>query len=235
MHDAGHRRGRRGAVRRVLAGRPGRDAARGIRRLERRRPRDLRRARPATSSCPSGLAGMAVRNTDDFIPALAGPQLDHHLLQVERRAFDAGQPDPDRQPAPAHQRERLRRHRDRVDARDLRRGARADRRAWTPSPRTTPSATGSTVTVMTYHAERGATTVSRAYWSSGSSRRFDPVNGPQDDADQPGDDAEHAAPRARPSRSSRRCRPNPIRPLIHATSSSSRPLTTNEMRPSVRM
>jgi hypothetical protein len=53
---------------------------------------------------PTDLAGMAVRNTDDFVPALAGPQLDRHLLQVERQAFAPGSPIPDGLPAPAHQR-----------------------------------------------------------------------------------------------------------------------------------
>jgi len=53
---------------------------------------------------PAGMAGMAVRNTDDFIPALAGPQTDAHLLQVERRAFAEGQPIPTDLAAPAHQR-----------------------------------------------------------------------------------------------------------------------------------
>jgi hypothetical protein len=45
-----------------------------------------------------------VRNTDDFIPALAGPQLDDHLLQVERQAFAPGSPIPTELAAPAHQR-----------------------------------------------------------------------------------------------------------------------------------
>jgi hypothetical protein len=53
---------------------------------------------------PDGLSGMAVRNTDDFIPALAGPQLDDHLLQVERQAFAPGSPIPTELAAPAHQR-----------------------------------------------------------------------------------------------------------------------------------
>lgn len=53
---------------------------------------------------PEGLSGMAVRNTDDFIPALAGPQLDDHLLQVERQAFAPGSPIPTELAAPAHQR-----------------------------------------------------------------------------------------------------------------------------------
>lgn len=53
---------------------------------------------------PSGLSGMAIRNTEDFVPALAGPQLDHELMQVERRAFREGVEIPDVQAAPAHQR-----------------------------------------------------------------------------------------------------------------------------------
>ena len=53
---------------------------------------------------PEGLFGMAVRNTDDFIPALAGPQLDHRVMQVEREAFAGDTPPPTALPAPAHQR-----------------------------------------------------------------------------------------------------------------------------------
>jgi hypothetical protein len=53
---------------------------------------------------PEGLFGMAVRNTDDFIPALAGPQLDHHVMQVEREAFAGDTPPPTALAAPAHQR-----------------------------------------------------------------------------------------------------------------------------------
>jgi hypothetical protein len=53
---------------------------------------------------PPGLAGMAIRNTDDLVPALAGPQLDHDLLQVERRAFREGVEIPTVEAAPAHQR-----------------------------------------------------------------------------------------------------------------------------------
>ncbi len=53
---------------------------------------------------PDGVAGIAVRNTDDFIPALAGPQLDHHLMQIEREAFAGDTPPPTGVAAPAHQR-----------------------------------------------------------------------------------------------------------------------------------
>lgn len=104
---------------------------------------------------PSGLDGMAIRNSDDFIPALAGPQLDHNLLQVERRAFAPGSPIPTAEPAPAHQREAYvatasviddaesQAVREQVAALDAFTGdyARQD---------------GSATTVMTYHAERGA-------------------------------------------------------------------------------
>ncbi|MEO8528866.1 MAG: hypothetical protein ABI435_07290 [Pseudolysinimonas sp.] len=53
---------------------------------------------------PDGVAGIAVRNTDDFIPALAGPQLDHHLMQIEREAYAGDTPPPTGIAAPAHQR-----------------------------------------------------------------------------------------------------------------------------------
>lgn len=53
---------------------------------------------------PSGIAGMAIRNTDDLVPALAGPQLEHDLMQVERRAFREGVDIPTDEAAPAHQR-----------------------------------------------------------------------------------------------------------------------------------
>jgi hypothetical protein len=53
---------------------------------------------------PPGIAGMAIRNTDDLVPALAGPQLEHDLMQVERRAFREGVDIPTVEGAPAHQR-----------------------------------------------------------------------------------------------------------------------------------
>jgi hypothetical protein len=53
---------------------------------------------------PAGIAGMAIRNTDDLVPALAGPQLEHDLMQVERRAFREGVEIPTVEAAPAHQR-----------------------------------------------------------------------------------------------------------------------------------
>lgn len=53
---------------------------------------------------PAGVAGLAIRNTDDLVPALAGPQLDHSLVQVERQAFRDGVEIPAGKAAPAHQR-----------------------------------------------------------------------------------------------------------------------------------
>lgn len=53
---------------------------------------------------PAGISGMAIRNTDDLVPALAGPQLDHGVMQIERRAFLEGAEIPEVKGAPAHQR-----------------------------------------------------------------------------------------------------------------------------------
>ncbi len=103
---------------------------------------------------PEGLAGMAVRNSDDFIPALGGPQLDHHLLQVERRAFAEGSPIPTTEPAPAHQRAAYVATATAVDAArsDAVRQQIAAMDAFTSDY---AQRDGSTITVMTYHAERG--------------------------------------------------------------------------------
>jgi hypothetical protein len=102
---------------------------------------------------PPGLHGMAVRNSDDFIPALAGPQLDHHLLQVERRAFEPGSPLPTELPAPAHQRSAYVATATEVDratsaaVRDQVAAMDAFTADYTGRP-------GAQVTVMMYHAER---------------------------------------------------------------------------------
>lgn len=53
---------------------------------------------------PDGIQGMAVRNSEDFVPALAGPQTDHHLLQVERTVYADPRDMPTDQAAPGHQR-----------------------------------------------------------------------------------------------------------------------------------
>ncbi|HEY4224488.1 MAG TPA: hypothetical protein VGM70_01580 [Pseudolysinimonas sp.] len=102
---------------------------------------------------PDGLSGMAVRNTDDFIPALGGPQLDHHLLQVERRAFAPGTPLPTYHAAPAHQRDAYMASAAAVDAATSNavREQNAALDAFTADYADQP---GSTVTAMTYHAIR---------------------------------------------------------------------------------
>jgi hypothetical protein len=102
---------------------------------------------------PDGLAGMAVRNTDDFIPMLAGPQLDHHVLQVERRAFAAGETLPDYHAAPAHQRDAYMATAAVIDrasssvVREQRDALDAFAGDYAVQP-------GSTITVTSYHAER---------------------------------------------------------------------------------
>ena len=102
---------------------------------------------------PEGLNGMAVRNTDDFIPLLAGPQLDHHLLQVERRAFAEGTPLPNYHAAPAHQRDAYMATATAVDraTSSAVRDQNAALNAFTADYASSP---GSTVTAMTYHGER---------------------------------------------------------------------------------
>ncbi len=52
---------------------------------------------------PDGIQGMQVRNAEDFVPALAGPQTDHHLLQIERTVYADPSRMPTDQPAPGHQ------------------------------------------------------------------------------------------------------------------------------------
>lgn len=103
---------------------------------------------------PHGLHGMAIRNTDDFIPALAGPQLDHHLLQVERRAYAPGTPIPTSEPAPAHQRNAYAATAMAVD------GAKSDAvrqeiAAMDAFTADYVQREGSSITAMTFHAERG--------------------------------------------------------------------------------
>ncbi|MEO6534078.1 MAG: hypothetical protein ABIO06_10955 [Pseudolysinimonas sp.] len=102
---------------------------------------------------PEGLSGMAVRNTDDFIPLLAGPQLDHHLLQVERRAFADGTPLPTYHAAPAHQRDAYMATATAVDQATSAavRDQSAALNAFTADYASRP---GSTTTAMTYHGER---------------------------------------------------------------------------------
>lgn len=102
---------------------------------------------------PDGLTGMAVRNTDDFIPALAGPQLDHHLLQVERQAYAPGSPIRTDQAAPGHQRDAYVATASVIDTAQS--AAVRDQIAATDAfTGDYTSADGGTVTALTYHAER---------------------------------------------------------------------------------
>jgi hypothetical protein len=104
---------------------------------------------------PEGLSGMAVRNTDDFIPALAGPQLDDHLLQVERQAFAPGSPIPTGLAAPAHQRTAYDATAEAIDhaTSEAVREQVAAMDAFTADYR---ERDGSTITAMVYQASRGA-------------------------------------------------------------------------------
>jgi hypothetical protein len=102
---------------------------------------------------PDGLSGMAIRNTDDFIPMLAGPQLDHHVLQVERRAFAEGEPLPDYHAAPAHQRDAYMATATVVDAATSS-AVREQSDALDAFTGDYAAQHGSTITVTSYHAER---------------------------------------------------------------------------------
>jgi hypothetical protein len=106
-------------------------------------------------SLPPGLAGMAVRNSDDFVPALGGPQRDHHLLQVERRAFAPGSEIPTELPAPAHQRSAYVATATEIDRAESS-AVREQVAAMDDFTRQYTQQQGSAVTVTVYHAERGA-------------------------------------------------------------------------------
>jgi pimeloyl-ACP methyl ester carboxylesterase len=118
---------------------------------------------------PDGISGIAVRNSDDFIPALAGPQLDHHLLQIERQAFAPGTDLPTGLAAPAHQRNAYVATATVIDQASS--GAVRDELAvldaftgdYTSQP-------GATITATTFHAERDAAKVLSAASSGGSTR-----------------------------------------------------------------
>lgn len=102
---------------------------------------------------PDGLSGMAVRNTDDFIPLLAGPQLDHHVLQVERRAFADGTPLPTYHAAPAHQRDAYMATATAVDG-AASAAVRDQSDALNAFTADYAHRQGATVTAITYHGER---------------------------------------------------------------------------------
>lgn len=106
-----------------------------------------------TIQLPEGLAGMAIRNTDDFIPALGGPQQDNHLVQVEREAYAGDGPIETVEVVPAHQRSAYERTATAIDAaesstiRDQIAALDAFATDYLDAP-------GGTATVMTYDAVR---------------------------------------------------------------------------------
>ena len=53
---------------------------------------------------PDGIHGFAARHSDDLVPALAGPPLDHSVMQIQREAYREGTEMPTALPAPGHQR-----------------------------------------------------------------------------------------------------------------------------------
>jgi hypothetical protein len=102
---------------------------------------------------PEGLAGLAVRNSDDFIPALAGPQIDHAVVQVERLAFAGDIPLETEQAVPAHQRTAYERTASAIDAAES--GVIRQQIATLDAFATDYlDAPGGEATVMTYHATR---------------------------------------------------------------------------------
>lgn len=109
---------------------------------------------------PAGLAGMAVRNTEDFIPALAGPQTDFNLLQVERRAFTESDVIPTDRAAPAHQRTGYIDAAQAIDA-DTSSIIRDQVTAMDAFTADYLAIDGSTATVAIYHAERVPHTTGR--------------------------------------------------------------------------
>lgn len=118
---------------------------------------------------PAGLAGMAVRNTDDFIPALAGPQTDFNLLQVERRAFTETDAIPTDKAAPAHQRTGYVDAAQAIDA-DRSNVIREQVAAMDAFTADYLAIDGSTSTVTMYHAERGDAVPARGGGGGGRGR-----------------------------------------------------------------
>ena len=102
---------------------------------------------------PDGVAGLAIRNNDDFIPALGGPQLDTHLVQVEREAYVGDSPIITEEVVPAHQRSAYERTATAVDAAESS-TIRQQIAALDEFASDYVDAPGGTVTVMTYDATR---------------------------------------------------------------------------------
>ncbi|WP_284254002.1 hypothetical protein [Pseudolysinimonas kribbensis] len=102
---------------------------------------------------PDGVQGMAVRNREDFIPALAGPQTDHHLLQVERTVYADPSTMPTDQAAPGHQRVAYAATAQAIDAARSE-DVRAQSRALDDFAGDYARRPGSTITASLYHAVR---------------------------------------------------------------------------------
>lgn len=102
---------------------------------------------------PEGIQGMAVRNREDFIPALAGPQTDHHLLQVERTVYADPSTMPTDQAVPGHQRVAYAATAQAIDAARSH-DVRAQTRALDDFAGDYARRPGSTITASVYHAVR---------------------------------------------------------------------------------
>ena len=106
-----------------------------------------------TVQLPEGIAGLAIRNTDDFIPALGGPQHDTHLVQVEREAYAGDRPIVTDEVVPAHQRTAYERTATAIDAAESS-TIRTQIDALDAFATDYLDAPGGTATVMTYDATR---------------------------------------------------------------------------------
>ena len=102
---------------------------------------------------PDGIRGMAVRNSEDFIPPLAGPQVDDHLLQVQRTVYADPSRMPTDQAAPGHQRVAYAATAQAIDA--ARSGdVRAQSDALDSFTGDYADQPGSSITAYSYHADR---------------------------------------------------------------------------------
>ena len=102
---------------------------------------------------PADLPGIAVRHTDDLVPALGGPHPVSGQLQVEREAYPRGVPIPDDEPLPAHQRSAYQATAQAIDQATSAE-VRAELARLDAVPQDYASRPGSTITTWTFHAER---------------------------------------------------------------------------------
>ena len=102
---------------------------------------------------PADLPGIAVRHTDDLVPALGGPHPVSGQLQLEREAYPRGVPIPDDEPLPAHQRSAYLATAQAIDqATSVE--VRTEIARLDAVPQEYASRPDSTVTTWTFHAER---------------------------------------------------------------------------------